>query len=91
MELEPPTEPTEPAGRQERRGERQLERRRRRAGLLWFARLLALAVVFFVGLVVGRAIEDAPRPGGEQTIVRTLVPETIGPAGGVVTVTVTAP
>jgi predicted nucleic acid-binding Zn ribbon protein len=86
-------EPTEAVGRQDRREERQLERRRRRrrAVLLWLAGLLALALVFFVGLVVGQAIEDAPRPGGEQTIVRTLVPETIGPAGDVVTVTVTTP
>jgi hypothetical protein len=45
-----------------------------------------VAVVFAVGLVAGMAIRDAPRPGGEQTIVRTLVPATVGPAS---TVTVT--
>lgn len=52
------------------------------------AGLIVAAIVFFAGLVIGRALEDAPKPGGEQTIVRTLVPTTIGPA---VTVTVTEP
>jgi len=41
--------------------------------------MVGIAVAFLVGLVVGRAVEDAPRPGGEQTIVRTLVPATVGP------------
>ena len=36
-------------------------------------------VVFFVGLVVGRALESAPQPGGTQTIVRTLEPLTLAP------------
>jgi hypothetical protein len=44
--------------------------------LVW---VVAIAVVFIVGLAVGMAIEDAPAPGGEQTIVRTLVPATVGP------------
>jgi hypothetical protein len=61
---------------------------RKRTALLWLARIVVLAVVFIVGLVVGRALEDAPKPGGEQTIVRTLEPSTLGP---VETVTVTAP
>jgi hypothetical protein len=50
--------------------------------------VVLLVAVFLIGLAVGRALEDAPRPGGEQTIVRTLVPSTLGPAD-VVTVTVT--
>jgi hypothetical protein len=49
-----------------------------------------VAVVFLVGLVVGRALEDAPQPGGEQTGVRTLEPSTL-PAEGTVTVTVVEP
>jgi hypothetical protein len=88
MEL-PPSERPE---RRERREERLLDRRRRRrAVLVGLAGFLALAAVFFAGLFLGKAIEDAPRPGGAQTIVRTLVPETIGPVEDVVTVTVTAP
>lgn len=84
LEPAPPAEPTR--GRRPRR-----DRRRRWRALAWAAGgLVLLAAAFFVGLVAGRAIEDAPRPGGTQTLVRTLVPATIGPAE-VVTVTVTAP
>ena len=89
VEVEPvPEEPELPARPPGRERER---RRRRRPGLLIAAWILIVAVVFFVGLVVGRALEDAPKPGGEQTIVRTLVPNTVGPAEDVVTVTVTTP
>jgi hypothetical protein len=63
-------------------------RRWSRPGLLLVVWALVVAAVFFVGLVVGRTIEDAPNPGGSQTIVRTLEPSTVGPA---VTVTVTEP
>ncbi len=52
--------------------------------------VVGIAVVFVVGLAVGMAIEDAPEPGGEQTIVRTLVPATVGPPT-TVTETVTGP
>jgi hypothetical protein len=45
-----------------------------------------VGVVFLTGLVIGRAIEDAPQPGGQQTGVRTLEPSTLAP---VETVTVT--
>jgi len=78
-----------PGGRRQRpsRRERRPARRRLLVLLGW---LLVVAVAFVVGLVVGRAIEDAPVPGGEQTIVRTLVPRTIGPAD-TVTVTVSGP
>jgi hypothetical protein len=73
-------------------GRPQRERRGRRRGLLVpvVIGIVATAAIFLLGLVVGRAIQDTPRPGGEQTIVRTLVPSTIGPAE-VVTVTVTEP
>jgi len=47
-------------------------RRRRRLGRL--LPLLALVVVFVVGVAVGEALHDNPRPGGGQTIVRTLKP-----------------
>jgi hypothetical protein len=46
-----------------------------------------VAVVFVAGLAVGRAVEDAPDPGGTQTIVRTLEPLTIEPRERTVTVT----
>lgn len=68
----------------ERARVRRAERRRR--ALVWGARVLVLGAVFFVGLAVGRALEAAPRPGGSQTVVRTLLPETLTPRE---TVTVT--
>ncbi|HEY2938437.1 MAG TPA: hypothetical protein VGJ27_01345 [Gaiellaceae bacterium] len=63
------------------------QRRRRRSGgrrrLVW---ALVLALVFFVGIAFGEALEDNPRPA--STITRnqtfTLLPESS-------TVTVTAP
>ena len=74
----------------ERRPRRRPRRRRRTA-----ARVLggvALAVSFVVGIAVGEALHDNPRPGGSQTIVRTLAPLPLAPAGGsTVTVTVRKP
>lgn len=61
--------------------------RRRRIVLVWAARLLLLDLAFFAGLAVGRALEDAPKPGGTQTFVRTLVPGTVRPEPETVTVT----
>jgi hypothetical protein len=66
-------------------------RARRYRALAWVLRLLVLAVVFFAGLAIGRALESAPRPGGTQTIVRTLDPLTVQPAERTVTVTTSAP
>ena len=64
------------------------ERRGRRRGVrTWVARVVALGIVFFAGLAVGRALEEAPRPGGTQTLVRTLDPGTIPPATRTITVT----
>jgi hypothetical protein len=53
--------------------------RRRRPAVTWIVRLLLLGLAFFAGVAVGRALEDAPKPGGTQTFVRTLVPDTIKP------------
>jgi hypothetical protein len=53
-------------------------------------RVAILAAVFFVGLVVGQAVEQTPRPGGTQTLDRTLVPQTIIPQE-TVTVTLSKP
>ena len=61
---------------------------RRRRAFLWVARVVAVAVVFWIGLLVGRALDEEPRPGGSQTLVRTLEPVTLAPAESTVTVTV---
>jgi len=51
--------------------------------------LLLLALVFFVGLAVGMALEDNGKTG-DQTLVRTLLPTTLTPRE-TVTVTVSKP
>ena len=67
--------------------ERARERRARssRRVLRWGVGLLILAVVFFVGLAVGMALQDNGKMG-DQTLVRTLLPTTLTPRE---TVTVT--
>jgi hypothetical protein len=59
-------------------------------------RKLAAAVVavvtFAVGVAVGEALHDNPKPGGTQTLVRTLKPLPLAPAAReTVTVTVSNP
>lgn len=59
-------------------------------------RLLVAAVlaaaVFAVGIAVGESLHDNPRPGGTQTLVRTLKPLPLAPAAReTVTVTVQKP
>jgi hypothetical protein len=66
-------------------------RARRGRTLAWLVRLAVLVLVFFAGLVIGRALESAPAPGGTQTIVRTLEPLTVPPADRTITVTTSAP
>ena len=52
----------------------------------------AVAVVFVVGVAVGEALHDSPRPGGTQTLVRTLRPLPLAPAArATVTITVQNP
>lgn len=72
--------------------ERARARRRRRSRRVVGAilALVLLGVVFLAGLAIGRAVEEAPRPGGTQTVVRTLTPLTVEPEERTVTVT-TAP
>ena len=54
--------------------------------------LVVVAVVFVVGLAVGEALHDNPKPGGTQTLVRTLRPLPLAPAAReTVTVTVHSP
>ena len=50
----------------------------------------AVVVVFVLGIAVGEAAHDNPKPGGTQTLVRTLRPLPLAPAA-LETVTVTAP
>jgi hypothetical protein len=69
----------------ERRG-RHAARRARRRRVAWiFLGFLAGAVLFVAGVALGRALEEEPPPGGTQTLVRTLAPNTLPP------VTVTNP
>lgn len=65
-------------------------RARRRARVLrWGGAVLLLGFVFFAGLAVGMALEESPA-GGNQTLVRTIVPTTLTPRE-TVTVTVSNP
>jgi hypothetical protein len=84
---EPPPLPPE-TGTRPPRGERPDQGRSSRHGAVrrWALWLVVLVAVFLAGLVIGRAIEDAPQPGGQQTGVRTLQPSTLAP---VETVTIT--
>jgi hypothetical protein len=74
------------AERRPRSSPRPRGRRDRSRQAVWAARLVVLAAVFGVGVIVGQALEG-PEAGGTQTLVRTLVPTTVGPAERTVTVT----
>lgn len=50
---------------------------------------VAVLLVFAAGVAVGEALKDNPRPGGTQTLIRTLDPLPLAPAAReTVTVTV---
>ena len=68
-----------------RRADRRALRTLVRAVLL----LLAGAVLFALGLGLGRALEKKPEPGGRRTYVRTLKPLPLPPERQTVTVTET--
>ncbi len=51
-------------------------------------RLGLLVVAFALGVAVGQALHDNPKPGGPRTYVRTLNPLPLAPARETVTVTV---
>ena len=71
----------------DRRARRRKRRSRGRLIALVVAALLLLALVFLVGLALGRALEEGPEPGGTVTQVRTLQPVPLPPATRTVTVT----
>jgi hypothetical protein len=50
---------------------------------------LAGALLFALGIALGQALRDNPRPGGAETRVRTLQPLQLPPAQVTVTVTTT--
>ena len=77
---------TVPSGRPRPR-----DRRRRRVPF-WALVGVGLLLTFVVGIAVGEALHDNPKPGGTQTLVRTLQPLPLEPAArSTVTVTVTTP
>jgi hypothetical protein len=51
-----------------------LSRRRRRRVPSWIVTLLLFILVFSLGVALGEALHDNPRPGGTQTIVQTFKP-----------------
>jgi hypothetical protein len=68
-------------------------RRPKRTGVLprRAAHGVALVVAFVLGIAVARALDDAPKPGGMVTSVRTLSPLPQQAPTRTVTVTVTQP
>ncbi len=70
-------------------------RPRRRPRRRWKLRLLTLAVAlaaaFVAGVGLGEALDDNPKSGGSQTLIRTLHPLPLEPvAGNTVTITTTS-
>jgi hypothetical protein len=64
-------------------------RRRRGRFFRWVAILLAVAVAFLGGIGLGEALHDNPKPGGTQTLIRTLHAQPLVPVvQSTVTVTV---
>ncbi len=74
---------------------RRQNRAARRTGREKLVRLLlvvvGLIVVFLVGMAFAETLDDRPKPGGTETIVRTLTPLPQEAPVRTVTVTVTSP
>ena len=62
--------------------------RARSLGVRIAAALVLAAFVFVLGVALGMALHDNPKPGGSVTQVRTLRPLPLAPARETVTVTV---
>ena len=67
----------------ERNERRRLQRRRE--VIRWSIRVLVVALIFGLGVALGQAIQDNPRPGGTVTFDRTLRIPTAGDQGSTVT------
>jgi hypothetical protein len=65
---------------------RRAQRRRRSIPWRWIGGIAVLAVVFAVGVALGEALHDNPKPGGEKTTQRTLKPLPLAPQTVTVTV-----
>ena len=79
-----------PTARERERERARSRSTKRRRAVVWSARILVAAVVFFSGLALGRALESGSGSGETNTSVRTLVPATLTPQQ-TVTVTVSSP
>jgi hypothetical protein len=69
-----------PVERHERR-----RRRRREEITRWGIRIALMLVVFALGVALGQALHDNPKPGGTITVERTLSIPTAGNPGSTVT------
>ncbi len=71
------------------RGRARLEARRARRRRAWTiaAAVGGAAALLFLGVAIGRALEEAPQPGGTLTQVRTLEPGSLPAVTRTVTVT----
>ena len=67
----------------ERNDRRRLQRRR--VVIRWSIRVLLVILVFSLGVALGQAIQDNPRPGRTVTFDRTLRIPTTGAQGSTIT------
>jgi hypothetical protein len=65
---------------------RRARRRRRAVAWRWVVGVALIVCVFAVGLALGEALHDNPKPGGERTTQRTLRPLPLSPQTVTVTV-----
>jgi hypothetical protein len=67
--------------------ERRERRRRRRQEELvrWAVRVVVVLLVFLLGIALGQALHDNPKPGNTVTLERTLRIPTTGSPGATVT------
>jgi hypothetical protein len=66
------------------RNERRRQRRRQEV-FRWGVRVLLVVLIFALGVALGQAIQDNPRPGGTLTVDRTLRLPTTGNQGSTIT------
>ena len=71
---------------QETLARRRARRRRRGIRWAWVGAAALLVVVFAVGVALGEALHDNPKPGGQTTTQRTLKPVPLAPQTVTVTV-----